>query len=175
MSILSLEFLAFAAGVALLYFCLPLKIRWAVLLGSSIVYTALAGWQSVVHLSAVALVMWGGALALQKRKSKLLLALLLVLDLGAMIFLKYYPAFSGAALILPLGLSYFTFQSAGYLIDVYRGKTQAQKNPLKAWLFIGYFPRLAQGPISAWKDLGEQLLRGNRFDPDAFVSGFQLL
>ena len=44
---------------------------------------------------------------------------------------------SAAALMLPLGLSYYTFQAAGYLIDGYRGKAQAQKNPLKAWLFLG--------------------------------------
>ncbi|MBR0219449.1 MAG: MBOAT family protein [Clostridia bacterium] len=175
MSILSLEFLVFAAGVVLLYYCLPLKIRWTVLLAGSAAYMALAGWQSIAHLSAVALVMWGGGLVLQRKKSKGLLGLLLILDLGAMVFLKYYPSFSGAALILPLGLSYFTFQSAGYLIDVYRGKAEAQKNPLKAWLFIGYFPQLAQGPISTWKELGGQLLTGHRFDPDAFVSGCQLL
>lgn len=175
MSILSLEFLVFAAVAAILYYCLPLKIRWTVLLAGSAVYMALAGWQSIAHLSAVALVMWGGGLLLRKKKSKLLLSLLLLLDLGAMAFLKYYPAFSGAELILPLGLSYFTFQSAGYLIDVYRGKTEAQKNPLKAWLFVGYFPQLAQGPISTWKELGGQLLTGHRFDPDGFVSGCQLL
>ncbi|MBQ6384177.1 MAG: MBOAT family protein [Clostridia bacterium] len=175
MSILSLEFLAFAVGAVLLYYCLPLKIRWVVLLAGSAAYMALAGWQSIAHISAVALVMWGGGLALQRKKSRLLLALLLIPDLGAMIFLKYWPALSGAAMILPLGLSYFTFQSAGYLIDVYRGKMQAQKNPLKAWLFIGYFPQLAQGPISTWKELGSQLLTGHRFEPENTVSGFTLL
>ena len=175
MSILSLEFLAFSALVILLYYCLPLKTRWIVLLTGSAAYMALAGWQSIAHLSAVTLVMWGGGHALQKHKSKALLALCLILDLGAMVFLKYWPALSGVSLILPLGLSYFTFQSAGYLIDVYRGKAEAQKNPLKAWLFIGYFPQLAQGPISTWKELGHQLLTGHRFDPDTFVSGFQLL
>ncbi|MBR5111752.1 MAG: MBOAT family protein [Clostridia bacterium] len=175
MSILSLEFFVFAAGAALLYYCLPLNIRWVALLAGSAAYTALAGWYSAAHLSAAALVMWGGGLVLRKKKSRLLLGLLLTLDLGAMAFLKYYPALSGADLILPLGLSYFTFQSAGYLIDVYRGKAEPQKNPLKAWLFAGYFPQLAQGPISTWKELGGQLAAGHRFDPDGFVSGVQLV
>ena len=112
---------------------------------------------------------------MQKKKSRLLLALFLILDLGAMAFLKYYPALSGAQWILPLGLSYFTFQSAEYLVDMYRGKAEAQKNPLKAWLFVGYFPQLNQGPISTWKELGGQLMTGHRFEPDAFVSGFQLM
>lgn len=175
MSILSLEFLALAAGVILAYYLLPLKIRWIALLCGSAAFVALSGWQSAAHLSAVAIVMWGGGLLLQKKKSRLLLTLFLILDLGAMAFLKYYPALSGAQWILPLGLSYFTFQSAGYLVDVYRGKAEAQKNPLKAWLFVGYFPQLSQGPISTWKELGSQLLTGHCFEPDAFVSGFQLM
>ena len=175
MSILSLEFLLLAAGVALVYYLLPLKIRWIALLCGSAAFAALSGWHSLAHLSAAALVMWGGGLLLHWKKSKPLLALFLLMDLGAMVFLKYYPALSGAELLLPLGLSYFTFQSAGYLVDVYRGKAEAQKNPLRAWLFIGYFPQLAQGPISTWKELGGQLLSGRRFDPDLFVSGFQLL
>lgn len=175
MSILSLEFLALAAMVILVYYALPLKIRWIALLAGSVAFVALSGWYSLAHLSAAALVMWGGGLLLKKKKSRLLLALLLTLDLGAMAFLKYSPALTGASLILPLGLSYFTFQSAGYLVDVYRGKAEAQKNPLRAWLFIGYFPQLAQGPISTWKELGGQLTMGRPFEPDGFASGFQLM
>lgn len=175
MSILSLEFLAFSALVILLYYLLPLKIRWMILLAGSVVFMALAGWQGLVHITAVALIMWGGGLLLQRHKSKALLAFCLIPLLGALAFLKYGPAISRADLLMPLGLSYFTFQSAGYLIDVYRGKAAAQTNPLYAWLFIGYFPQLAQGPISTWKELGGQLLQGNRFDPEKFVSGFLLL
>ncbi len=175
MSILSIEFLLLAACVVICYYLMPLRIRWTALLAGSVAFVILSGWQSFAHLTAVALTMWGGARLLEKRRRRWLLALLLILDLGTMAFLKYYPSLSGAQLILPIGLSYFTFQSAGYLIDVYRGKAEAQKNPLKAWLFIGYFPQLAQGPISAWKELGGQLFTGRRFEPTLFVSGFQLL
>lgn len=175
MSILTVEFLAFALCAVLLYYLLPLNIRWAVLLAASAVYVGLSGWYSALHLTAAALLMWGGGLLLQKKKSKLLLALLVGLDMGAMLLLKYQPGLLGGDLLLPVGLSYFTFQSAGYLIDVYRAKVQAQKNPLKAWLFVGYFPQLAQGPISTWKELGPQLMAGHRLEPEQFVSGFQLL
>ena len=175
MSILSVEFFLLAAGTLIVYFLLPLKIRWIALLCGSAAFICLSGWYSAAHLTAAALVMWGGGLLLQKHKSRLLLAGLLAVDLGAMAFLKYYPAFTGADLILPAGLSYFTFQSAGYLTDVYRGKAEPQRNPLKAWLFIGYFPQLPQGPISTWKELGGQLLTGHRLEPENIVSGFQLL
>ena len=120
---------------------------------------------------------------------KWLLGLLLVLDLGSMAFIKYYPEVAqwlnsgwakGSPLPLwdmaaPLGLSYFTFQSAGYLIDVARGKADAPKNPLRTLLFIGFFPQLPQGPISTWKDLESQLFTGHRMEPVRFVSGFQLM
>lgn len=175
MSILSLDFLLLAAAVMICYYLLPCRFRWIALLAGSVAFAYFSGWQSLAHLSAVALVMWGGALLLERWKKRWLLSLLLVLDLGAMAFLKYYPALSGEKLILPMGLSYFTFQSAGYLLDVYWGKAQAQKNPLKAWLFIGYFPQLTQGPISTWRELGGQLFKGSRLEPDTFVSGFQLL
>ncbi len=175
MSILSFEFLALAAIVIAVYYLLPLKIRWLALLAGSAAFVYFSGWQSLAHLTAAALLMWGGALLLIRFKKRWLLALLLTLDLGTMAFLKYYPSLSGAELILPLGLSYYTFQSAGYLIDVYRQKAPAQKNPLKAWLFVGYFSQLSQGPISTWKDIGTQLFGGSRFSPENFASGFQLL
>lgn len=185
MSILSLDFLVFFAAVLIVYYIFPLKIRWVALLAASLVFVALSGWQSAAHLSIVALTVWAGGLGLQAlrgvRMRKLLLTLLLMLDLGAMMLIKYQPVFSDWfgfsvwEMGVPLGLSYFTFQSVGYLIDVYRGKVQAQHNPLRVWLFAGYFPQLSQGPISTWKELGHQLLEGHRFEPEQFVSGFQLL
>ena len=175
MSILSIEFLLLAAGTLIVYYLLPLKIRWIALLAGSAAFVYFSGWQSIAHLSAAAAVMWIGGLLLSRHRSRVLLGFLLFLDLGSMAFLKYYPSLSGAELILPIGLSYFTFQSAGYLVDVYRRKAKAQKNPLKAWLFIGYFPQLAQGPISTWKELGGQLMTGHRLEPENVVSGFQLM
>ncbi|MGN1019635.1 MAG: MBOAT family O-acyltransferase [Aristaeellaceae bacterium] len=175
MSILSVEFLLFALCVVLLYYLLPLRVRWVTLLAASAVYVGLSGWSSAVHLTAVALLMWGGGLLLARRRSRLLLGLLTGLDISAMLLLKYAPALADGDLLLPVGLSYFTFQSAGYLIDVYRGKTEAQRNPLKAWLFVGYFPQLIQGPISTWRELGPQLTAGHRLEPERMVSGFQLL
>ena len=120
---------------------------------------------------------------------KWLLAFLLVLDLGSMAFIKFYPTVAKMLndgwtkahplliwdMIVPLGLSYFTFQSAGYLIDVSRGKAEAPKNPLRTLLFVGYFMQLPQGPISTWKELQGQLTTGHRFDATKFVSGFQLM
>ena len=193
MSILSAEFLVFGVGVLLCYYLTPLRGRWWILLLASVGFAALSGWQTIAHLAVLTGVAWGGAWALTRlrRGRRALLALLLLLDLGAMLLLKFQPAvarwvnacfgterqplLSVWELTLPLGLSYFTFQSAGYLVDVYRGKAEAQRNPARVGLFLGYFPQLAQGPISTWKELGGQLATGHALEPAEFASGFQLL
>ncbi len=77
-------------------------------------------------------------------------------------------------LLAPLGLSYFTFQSVGYVVDCARGKVQPEKNPLKYLLFVSFFPQITQGPITNHKQLMPQLLSPARFEPSAFVGGFQL-
>ena len=78
-------------------------------------------------------------------------------------------------LIAPLGLSYFTFQSIGYLVDCHRGRVQPEKNPLKYLLFLCFFPQINQGPITTHKQLMPQLLSPARFEPQKFVAGFQLM
>ena len=106
------------------------------------------------------------------------LLLCLLLNLGILCVTKYTnfairtinDIFSGAAklkpvdLIVPLGISFYTFQSLSYVIDVYRGKQEAQHNIFKFALFVSFFPQLAQGPISRYGDLGPQLLAQHRFD-----------
>ena len=177
MNIVSFEFLIFTAAALLVTYLLPLKIRWLGLLAASGVFVLSAGWQGAAYLTAVALLTWLGGLGLTALRTrpagwrKALLGLLLVLDIGAMALVKAAPD----RLTVPLGLSYFTFQSAGLLIDVYRGKAELPRNPLKLWLFVGYFPQLAQGPISTWKELGGQLLTGHRLEPEAIASGFTLM
>ncbi len=171
MSILSFEFLLLAAGTLIIYYVLPIGVRWLALLGGSAFFVIMAGWQSIIHLTGIAAVTWLGGLLLERlEKKKMWLCAFLALELGAMLWVKY-----DAASVTVLGLSYVTFQSAGFLIDVYRGKVKAQKNPLKIWLFTGYFLQLAQGPISSWKELGDQLLTGHCLEPVSFVSGFSLM
>lgn len=77
------------------------------------------------------------------------------------------------SLLLPMGISFFVFQSTGYLIDVYRGKTYAERNVAKLALFVSFFPQLAQGPISRHGDLAHQLYEPHRFDAKNLKFGLQ--
>ena len=74
-------------------------------------------------------------------------------------------------LIVPLGISFYTFQSLGYVIDVYRGKQEAQHNVFKFALFVPLFPQLAQGPISRYDHLAPTLLAEHKFERKTFSYG----
>ena len=74
---------------------------------------------------------------------------------------------------LPLGISFYMFQSMGYVVDIYRATDKAEKNPLKLLLFVSYFPQLMQGPISRHADLAPQLTQGKAFNGKEFSFGLQ--
>lgn len=115
--------------------------------------------------------------AKMKAKKWHLLLLCLIFNLGILSVTKYtnfvitnINAFlSGSSklalvdMIVPLGISFYTFQSMGYIIDVYRDKQPAQKNFFKLALFVSFFPQLAQGPISRYGDMSKTL-----YEPHAF-------
>ena len=121
------------------------------------------------------------------RKKKALLIFTLVLNFGILFILKYfsYLADSFANLIhvkplnlkilLPLGISFYMFQTLGYLIDVYFGKVDAEKNVFKMALFTSFFPQVIQGPISRYDQLAPQLLDGNDFNWTKMKSGMLLM
>lgn len=79
----------------------------------------------------------------------------------------------GVDLVLPLGISFYTFQAVGYLVDVYRGTVEAEGSPLRVLLFLSFFPQLIQGPISRFGDLGATLYAPHPFDKRAVAFGLQ--
>ena len=108
-----------------------------------------------------------------QKKEKALTAAGVVISLGFLLIFKYTGfltenlnlLLSGLSsrvlsLLAPLGISYYTFQTIGYLIDVYRGTVQAQRDPLRYLLFAAYFPQMIQGPINRYGDLSDTLYRG---------------
>ena len=111
----------------------------------------------------------------------------LLLNFGVLAVLKYLnPVMAWGAsllggsapslgLVLPLGISFYTFQSMGYLIDVYNGKYAPEKNPAKFALFVSFFPQLIQGPIARFDQLESQLVTPHRFDLDGIERGLLLM
>ena len=94
-------------------------------------------------------------------------------NVNSMLSLFDVKKLSVPSLILPMGISFFVFQSVAYIIDVYRGKTFAEKNIAKFALFVSFFPQLVQGPISRHSDLANQLYEPRKFDGVRFKFGLQ--
>ncbi len=112
-----------------------------------------------------------------KKRTALFLACLLV-NLGLLGALKYTGFLLSAFRapwevhwVLPLGISFYTFQSVGYLIDVKRGKYPPERNFLKYALFAAFFPQMIQGPISRYDMLSKTLYEGADFDMDRLGRG----
>lgn len=131
--------------------------------------------------------------AIRKRnhkKRKACLILTLAVNLGLLFFFKYYrfaleqisavaKFFGGQGvrhslrLIVPLGISFYTFQSIGYLVDVYGGTCRPQTNYFRLLLFISFFPQITQGPISSYEDLSATLYSGQGPQEKSLFWGFQ--
>ena len=124
-----------------------------------------------------------------RRKKRWVLFLILLLDFGMLAVVKYSNFAieninSVLGLIgkepigllgmgLPLGISFFTFQSVSYAIDVYQGKYECEKNIFKMGLFVSFFPQLLQGPIGRYDRLGKQLYSGHSFNLKNVEYGLQ--
>lgn len=127
-----------------------------------------------------------------KHRKRLVMALVLLVNFGILAFLKYYNFFAGSLndvmgvfgigfsaptlkLFLPLGISFYTFQSMGYIVDVYREKVAPEKNIAKLALFVSFFPQIIQGPISFYDQLAHQLYEPHKFDFTRFKYGMELI
>ncbi len=75
--------------------------------------------------------------------------------------------------VAPIGISFFTFQTASYVIDVYWGKVEVEKNPFKLMLFVCFFPQILEGPIGRFQTLGKQLFEGNDYNLKNIQFGLQ--
>ena len=88
------------------------------------------------------------------------------LNFGILGYLKYWKVLTGSAagLLLPLGISFYTFQSIGYLIDTYNGKYESEGNFFKYLTFVSFFPQLIQGPINRYDAMGSQISAKHTFE-----------
>ena len=116
-----------------------------------------------------------------KRRQRAVFLAVLLLNFGVLALLKYTSPLLTAMgrpalhLLLPLGISFYTFQSMGYLIDVYNGKYAPEKHPAKFALFISFFPQLIQGPIARYDQLAPQLETPHRFNLESIERGALLI
>lgn len=187
----SIQFLVFFQALLGVYFVLPHVHRWKLLLAASIYFYMCWNPFYIIYLLFSVSVDYIAAVAMERTasliKRKILLALSLSCNLGLLFYFKYYnffisglnaaagTGFNTLDLILPVGISFYTFQSMSYTIDVYRGSLPAQKHFGKFLLFVTFFPQLVAGPIERAGHLVPQLFKKVSFDLKRIGEGYTMI
>ena len=182
----TLEYLLFLPAVLALHWALPHRLRWMLLLAASWLFYF--WWEPVAGLLLVAviLVTWlcglGAAQARSPAARAACLAAALGACLGCLVLFKYAGFFARLAggspawrLLLPAGISFYTFQSLSYVLDVYRGQTAPERHFGYYALFISFFPQLVAGPIERSGRLLPQLRRERSLSRAQLSAGGWLL
>lgn len=190
----SLAFLAYLPVVFLLYWFVFRKLRWqnGFIVVASYIFYGWWDWRFLLLIAVTSLFSYLSGIGLSatgRRKYRLLILWgNICLNLGILCLFKYYNFFvsnlqallnpAGISLdgvtlnlILPVGISFYTFQALSYSIDVYRGKIEATRDIVAFFAFISFFPQLVAGPIERATNLLPQFLAPRHFDYDSAVSG----
>ncbi len=184
------EFLfAYLPITLLLYYVTPFRWRNAVLFLVSLVFY---GWGEPVYvlLMAVTIIadhVFGLLIGKGKAKSKNTAPILIIaciFNLGILFYFKYYnfiaenlrpvmPFLPELSVKLPIGISFYTFQALSYVIDVYRGDTEYQKNPVDFGAYVTMFPQLIAGPIVKYREVAAEL-RERKVTADSAAEGVRI-
>ncbi len=192
----SLHFLIFFPVVITLYFALPPKYRWLLTIAAS--YYFYMCWRATYALLLVAgtLIDYTAGILMgrtqDRRKRRKYLILSLASNMGMLFTFKYFNFFMDTfetlahalhldvavpalRLLLPVGISFYTFQSLSYTIDVYRGRVQPERNFLIFAAYLCYWPQLVAGPIERPYNLLPQFHRTHHFEYDRVTHGLKLM
>ena len=202
MAFTSASFIVLTIASVLLYYIVPKKAQWCILLLASAAFYMAGSVKAFAWVVLVAGMTWVTGLILGRynaikpadkaqkaqiqHKKKQIAIICAVCCFGLLYAMKYWnftlellPSALGNHIprwdfVVPLGLSFFIFQSMSYVIDVYRGKYAPERNPLRYGLFVSFFPQMVQGPISRFDQLAPQLTAERKLCWDDLQIGIQL-
>jgi D-alanyl-lipoteichoic acid acyltransferase DltB (MBOAT superfamily) len=190
----SAEFLVFYPLVLLFYFVLPKKLKWPLLLAASYFFYMIWNPPLIFLILFTTAVSYVSAIIIEKTENKarkkFWLAMTLITSLGVLFFFKYFNFLADSAisvwnffggnaddlvlkLILPVGISFYTFQTLSYVIDVYRGDIKAERHFGWYALFVSFFPQLVAGPIERPDNLLPQLKADHKLEASNAFAGIQ--
>jgi D-alanyl-lipoteichoic acid acyltransferase DltB (MBOAT superfamily) len=195
MSFNSLQFLIFFPIVTFLYFALPFKLRWAMLLiASSIFYMAFIPAYILILFFTITVDYLAGLLidGARAKRRKFFLIASIISNVGVLGFFKYFNFISNnlthaahalgwqqslpvLSLALPIGLSFHTFQAMSYTIEIYRGNQKPEKHFGIFALYVMFYPQLVAGPIERPQNLLHQFYERHYFDYQRVVGGLKLM
>jgi alginate O-acetyltransferase complex protein AlgI len=192
----SIHFLLFFPVVFALYYVTPARWRWALLLVASLYFCGVGGPGYVLLLLATIGLTYFCGIRIQEADGRIAKKRYLLVGLfgliGTLFVFKYFNFFNDNVravfaalgwhypirtlnLVLPLGISFYTFLEIAYLVDVYRGTVRAEKHVGLLALYVAFFPKLVAGPIERAKNLLPQLRAEHTFDYRQVVGGLQLI
>ncbi len=193
----SIDYFVFLPLVALVYFLTPVRYRWGWLLVASYYFYMfwnpwyiflIIGSTIIDYLAAIQI-----ADAQSKQRKKTFLWISIAANLGLLFTFKYFNFFGGQIesllqsmgaelsyslyldILLPVGISFYTFQTMAYTIDVYRGFTKPERHLGKYALYVTFFPQLVAGPIERSRNLLKQFHFDYRFEYTRVVEGLRLI
>ena len=192
----SLDFAIFLPIVFILYWyiCRGQKAKNALLLIASYVFYGWWDWRFLSLIVISSLVDYWVGLSLSRveapRERKALLGISLLVNLGFLGFFKYYNFFTDSFsdafsffgftintgslyIILPVGISFYTFQTMSYTLDIYHRKIQSTNNPIAFFAFVSFFPQLVAGPIERASHLLPQFLKSAQFEYEKALWGIR--
>ena len=192
----SIQFLIFLPLVVLLYYAIPYKYRWVMLLVASYYFYMCWKPEYLILIIVSTLIDYYVGLKMgqteKKRDKKIYLFISLVVNLGLLFAFKYFNFFNESfrslyqvfdityhvpslKVLLPVGISFYTFQTLSYSIDVYNGKKVPEKHLGIFALYVAFFPQLVAGPIERSTHLMPQFHEKHDFSYDKTVSGLRLI
>jgi len=192
----SLEFIIFFPIVVAAYFAIPHKYRWGLLLLASYYFYMCWNYKYIILILISTFIDYFAAIlmsrASSKSKKRMLLAVSLTANLGLLFFFKYFNFFSDNAnflldkfnifanvpyygFLLPVGISFYTFQTLSYTIDVYWGKREPEKHLGIFALYVAFFPQLVAGPIERSTRLIPQFYQVFTFNYERIRNGIILM
>ncbi len=191
----SFSFLVFFPAVTALYFALPHRFRWALLLGAScLFYMAFIPVYILILFFTIAVDYAAGLLIERSQgpRRRFWLGASLAANLGVLAFFKYAnffienvgnalrafgweAALPALSIVLPIGLSFHTFQAMSYTIEIYRGNQKAERHPGIFALYVMFYPQLVAGPIERPGHLLGQFREPHAFDTERVTSGLKLM
>jgi D-alanyl-lipoteichoic acid acyltransferase DltB (MBOAT superfamily) len=185
----SFEFYLFFPIVTVIYFLLPYKYRWLhLLLASCLFYAAFIPAYLLILFFTIVIDYWAGILIENAAGSrrKWFLVISIISNAGILAIFKYYNFIAGnlntifhdiplLKIILPIGLSFHTFQAMSYTIEVYRGNQKAERHFGIYALYVMFYPQLVAGPIERPQNMLHQFYEKFDFDYDRVISGLRLM
>ena len=166
----SISFLYYFLPIVLIfYFILPRKFKNIILFVSSMIFYFYGEPKYIFLMLFEILVAYIGALLIDKYKDKVIFTIVLLIHIGLLAIFKYTDFFiqninsifnsniQFLGIILPIGISFYTFQIISYVVDVYRGKVKVQKSFLKLATYVSLFPQLIAGPIVRYETIEKEL------------------